>query len=54
VRQQGATLDRTVFSDLSRPSRGAETSTYGTVQEDPFGMISHGQLSTHWSPDEAR
>jgi hypothetical protein len=53
VRTRGGVFDRATFVRLARPTRGGGDLTYGTLADDPFDMVAHGQLATLWSPKEA-
>jgi len=53
VREQGGVLDRPTLAQLVHPTRAGGELTYGALPEDPFDMIVHGQMPTHWSPEEA-
>src|SRR5690242_12556531 len=53
VREQGGVLDRPALAQLTHPTRAGGELTYGSLPEDPFEMILHGQMPTHWSPEEA-
>jgi cytochrome o ubiquinol oxidase subunit 2 len=53
VREHGGALDGATFAELARPTRAGNELSYGTVPEDPFDAVSHGRVSTHWSPAEA-
>lgn len=53
VREQGGVLDLPTLAQLAHPTRAGGELTYGSLPEDPFEMIVHGQMPTHWSPEEA-
>lgn len=53
AREQGAVLNGAVFAELVRPTRDGGELTYGSVTQDPFDPIVHGQVATRWSPKEA-
>lgn len=53
VRQHGGVLDSAAFAELVRPTRAGGALTYGAVPEDPFDVVAHGRLATHWSTEEA-
>ena len=53
VRERGGALDRATFEQLARPNRAGGELSYGSVPEDPFDMVVHGHIATHWSPEEA-
>jgi cytochrome o ubiquinol oxidase subunit 2 len=53
VRAHGGALDGATFAELARPTRAGGEMSYGSVSEDPFDAVSHGRVSTHWSPAEA-
>jgi cytochrome o ubiquinol oxidase subunit 2 len=53
VRARGGALDGATFAELVRPTRAGGELSYGAVSEDPFDAVSHGRVSTHWSPAEA-
>jgi cytochrome o ubiquinol oxidase subunit II len=53
TRESGEVLDGASFAELARPTRAVGESTYGSVRDDPFDTVAHGQLATRWSPKEA-
>jgi cytochrome o ubiquinol oxidase subunit 2 len=53
TRERGGVLDGASFGELARPTRAGGEFTYGSVPDDPFDMVAHGHLATHWSPEEA-
>jgi len=53
VRERGGTLDSATFAELARPNKAGGELTYGSVPEDPFEMVAHGHINTHWSTAEA-
>jgi len=53
VHERGGVLDEATVARLIRPTRAAAELTYGSVAEDPFGMIANGHMATLWSPKEA-
>ena len=53
TREHGGVLDGASFAELARPTRAGGELTYGSVPDDPFDTVAHGQLATRWSPKEA-
>lgn len=53
AREQGGVLDGASFAELARPTRAGGELTYGSVPDDPFDTVAHGQMATRWSPKEA-
>jgi cytochrome o ubiquinol oxidase subunit II len=53
VRSHGGVLDGSTFAQLARPTRGGDDRSYGSVVEDPFDRVAHGQMATVWSLEEA-
>jgi cytochrome o ubiquinol oxidase subunit II len=53
VRQGSGVLNEATVAQLVRPTRGGGELTYGSVAEDPFEVVAHGQMATLWSPKEA-
>jgi cytochrome o ubiquinol oxidase subunit 2 len=53
TRERGGVLDGASFAELARPSKAGGELTYGSMLNDPFDMVAHGHMATHWSPEEA-
>ena len=53
VRERGGVLDDVTLAQLVRPTRAGGELSFGSLPEDPFELIVHGHMATHWSPAEA-
>jgi cytochrome o ubiquinol oxidase subunit II len=53
ARETSGVLDSATFAELTRPTRAGDELTYGSVAEDPFGLVAGGQINTSWSLKEA-
>jgi cytochrome o ubiquinol oxidase subunit II len=53
TRETGGVLDGPTFAELMHPTRAGDELTYGSMTEDPFGLVADGQTNTRWSLKEA-
>lgn len=54
TRAGGGVLDWTTFTALSKPTHAADAVRFGQIEPGLFRKVAMGELTTHWSEEEAR